>query len=252
LINPFTIIQGFDANLAENGKVIAIASSAAGGRTTTASSLIYHYINLGINVFLFSEDKKHSDVLLEEIKNQKTENQNIGCLITFSVENLNYYYINENIRKNLRFLTGNSIVVIDNSFYEISLKFFSERPENVFSRFVLTEKTIILDESKSDIFYQTLLNKKRFLEHIRKIAYNFNIPVILTAQQIRTTNSNTDYFGTTLMYMCDVYLQSEKLTNNRKFNLKVIKSRYASAAQNVICEIDAKKLMFVTNSRILR
>jgi hypothetical protein len=251
-MNPFVDIIKVDKNRnLQDSRLITVGSKCGQGKTIAIHTMILNYILSGINVVLFSEVQGRSTrMLFHYLNSLNLDKKTIGRFVTFpmifedTIEGFNKI-----VARNLEFMIGTTVLVIDGPMFEMQPNSFSyKRFKNENTRFVIVEK--YNKKSRLDIIEKEEENpytkKRAIAETLRNLAIHFNTHVIVSAQH-RNVSHELDISDTSMIYASDVYITTKK--HPEKEGVFVItrpKDRFSSNRAVMNCSYDENNLTFAT------
>lgn len=246
-MNPASIIcDNHNITGIRNG-IITIASQVAQGKTFLCNSIFYHFLESGINVIYFSEDKYNISCQHLNQKSLAT-----GLVIREFLTGDNFMdKFTKLIKHKIPFIKGRFVIIID------CHMFLKSNLENLEYNQLLSEYTrAVLFEKTCNKKQKTFITKdddnkiiKRNVQFLQNLSYQCNIPIIITTQTKRGISHFSLDINTDLMLNSTCIITSEREQQN--FTLKVLKSRYGNPSiKNVpiTCFIDTNTNSFVTNN----
>jgi len=245
-MNPTSLILR-NNNFLGSG-IVTIASKCGEGKTLLCNSMLYHFLESGINVIMFSEG------VIRKIRPTKKGFKAIAILSeNFGTYDNTVDRFNKVLNHNIPFLKGQTVVILDSPLFIThnteSMVYDKIKCEN--TRYVLFEKinsNKILSYTKKLGNYESA---KRNIEALQELSRKFNMSIITTTQLNRIsvdTNNSIQNINTHLAMHSNLVITSEKNrdTIESGYNLKIIKSRYSSVNQHIECIYDINSHSFVT------
>jgi len=245
-MNPTSLILR-NNNFLGSG-IVTIASKCGEGKTLLCNSMLYHFLESGINVIMFSEG------VIRKIRPTKKGFKAIAILSeNFGTYDNTVDRFNKVLNHNIPFLKGQTVVILDSPLFIThnteSMVYDKIKCEN--TRYVLFEKinsNKILSYTKTGggNSYEAA---RRNIESLQELSRKFNISIITTTQLNRGFSVHPiESINTQLAMNSNLIITSEKNrdTIESGYNLKIIKSRYSHANQHIECIYDINSHSFVT------
>ncbi len=249
-MNPLIDIKINKQGFLSEPKLIGISAMAGHGKTLIIRTLILDYIKSGINVILFSEtNEEHT---FENIKNIKPKKQFLGTLAVFNMSFADdIKNFNSIILQQLKFMTGNFIIIIDRPMFLYNdNSFIYTHIKNENTRFVIFEKHKLekLLEYKISKTINRFYQQRNIAQSLRQLSQLFNTHVIVTSQQYNKSieiDGSTEQSNSPLMYGSDIFF-SIKRTNDKTFIITRVKDRCLNNTGIIKCNLNPKTLTLET------
>ena len=192
--------------------IVTIASKSGEGKTLLCNSMLYHFLESGINVIMFSEG------VIRKIRPTKKGFKAIAILSeNFGTYDNTVDRFNKVLNHNIPFLKGQTVVILDSPLFlthnSESMVYDKIKCEN--TRRVLFEKinsNKIISYTKS---YNSYESARRNIESLQELSRKFNMSIITTTQLNRTSSRHSvENVNTHLAMHSNLIITSEKRSSS--------------------------------------
>jgi len=249
-MNPASIIMRnnnfLDAK--RSAGIITVASKCGEGKTLLCNSMMYYFLELGINVIMFSEGV---------VRKLNPINNRIRAAAII-VENFGTYEntidtFNKVLNHHIPFLNGKTVIILDSPLFltHNSESMVCDKIKCENTRYVLFEKI----NSNNKMFSYTkkmgtFESTRRNIEALQELSHRFNLSIITTTQLNRslTNNHNPISINMSLALSSNLIITTEKNRDNieNSYTIRIVKSRYSNQSQHIECVYDNNSHSFVT------